>query len=226
MNKYDLTGQKFGLLTVISRYGLNNGGKNIEWLCQCVCSKTIVVVGTYLRIGKTRSCGCIKENSIFDFNFSSLTEKDKDRFWSKVAITANPNKCWEWNGTKSHNGYGHLNIRYSCVRAHRMSYFIENNIDPLDKAVLHTCDNRKCVNPKHLKIGSALDNIRDCINKGRFRTLRGSEMWNSKLNESQVLEIRNIYSKRELTINELVRKYSVSYTLIWRILKGQVWKSV
>lgn len=57
-NFIDLTGQRFGRLTVIER--AQNQGKHVAWLCQCDCGKTTTVKGTLLRSGKTQSCGCIR----------------------------------------------------------------------------------------------------------------------------------------------------------------------
>lgn len=57
MKLQDLTGQKFGRLTVLSRDGLASNGQ-VRWLCQCECSKTKTVLGGSLKSGNTKSCGC------------------------------------------------------------------------------------------------------------------------------------------------------------------------
>lgn len=60
----DLTGQKFGMLTVIKRMP-NNDNNKVVWLCKCDCGKETVVIGSRLFTGKTKSCGClIKESTI------------------------------------------------------------------------------------------------------------------------------------------------------------------
>ena len=54
----DLTGLKFGRLTVIQRSGTKNG--HVAWLCKCDCGKTVVTIGNLLKSGKSKSCGCKK----------------------------------------------------------------------------------------------------------------------------------------------------------------------
>lgn len=55
--KKDLTGQKFGQLTVLQSHGANKDGRGI-WLCQCSCGKMTVVSTNKLTGGQTKSCGC------------------------------------------------------------------------------------------------------------------------------------------------------------------------
>jgi len=92
----------------------------------------------------------------------------KDRFFSKVEKTST---CWLWKGGLT-KGYGTFAINTSRKnrvygRAHRVSWELINGPIPSDKHVLHKCDNPKCVNPKHLFLGSNMDNIQDCIQKKR-----------------------------------------------------------
>lgn len=77
--------------------------------------------------------------------------------------------CWEWIGTKNNAGYGSFRMNSSkpTEGAHRISYKIANGTIGDGLFVLHKCDNKKCVNPSHLFLGSQKDNVRDCINKGR-----------------------------------------------------------
>ena len=58
----DITGMKFGKLTVLQRTGTANNGKAM-WLCQCECGNTTTVNGTDLRLGATQSCGCLRSKS-------------------------------------------------------------------------------------------------------------------------------------------------------------------
>ena len=82
--------------------------------------------------------------------------------------------CWVWRGPRSHGGYGlwQLPSRYRArgnIGATRVAWFLEHGYLPAeDVSVCHRCDNPPCVNPEHLFLGSQLDNMRDCADKGRM----------------------------------------------------------
>lgn len=80
------------------------------------------------------------------------------------------NGCWEWVGFVSPNGYGVFTFRGVRERAHRASWRIHFGGIPDGMYVCHKCDNRKCVNPQHLFIGSQSDNMVDAFQKGRIDT--------------------------------------------------------
>ena len=72
--RIDLTGQKFGRLTVIEEDGKNKNG-SIKWRCKCECGNEITVIGTNLRNGNTTSCGCLQKEITKDLNFTDLVGK-------------------------------------------------------------------------------------------------------------------------------------------------------
>lgn len=90
-----------------------------------------------------------------------------DRLLARIKVT--PNGCFEWQGTKS-DGYGRLKMgKWRVVGAHRASYEAFRGPIPKGLFVCHHCDNRCCINPAHLFLGTNLDNIRDAQRKGRLK---------------------------------------------------------
>lgn len=89
-------------------------------------------------------------------------------FWSQVAVTANPEKCWEWQGCRDVSGYGYGVVRYNGTSyyAHRLAWILTSGFDS-QLFILHSCDNPPCVNPNHLREGTHTDNMRDMIARGR-----------------------------------------------------------
>lgn len=159
-----------------------------------------------------------------------LTQAQIDNFWSKAAITANPDRCWEWKLYKRPNGYAYFSINRSDYGAHRVAYSINSPIskDDMDKNVCHSCDNPSCVNPKHLWLGTQLENIKDRDSKGRRHTVKGEQNGHAKLTEEQVLEIRKVYIPRHKDFSQraLARKYGLIQASIRDILIGKNWKHI
>jgi hypothetical protein len=93
------------------------------------------------------------------------------RFFDKINKTES---CWLWTaGNRGRTGYGAFKMNGKVVDSHRVSYMIHYGEIPKGLYVCHTCDNRKCVNPNHLFLGSPKDNWKDGFDKGRIKLLGG-----------------------------------------------------
>lgn len=146
----------------------------------------------------------------------NLSSQEK-RLWSKVSKTG---PCWLWNGHRSSKGYGKTHFCGKMILTHRLSWVLFNGPMPSGLFVLHRCDNPPCVNPKHLFLGTALDNARDCVLKNRHA--KGSTSGRRKLEESDIYDIRRRYVY--WSGGMLAREYNVSPSLIRRIARREIWK--
>ena len=149
------------------------------------------------------------------------------RFWKKVN-RAGPDDCWEWNAGKIGPGYGIFFVSPDRPRvgAHVYSYELNIGRIPRGKCVLHECDNRGCVNPNHLFLGTKLDNMIDKIKKGRSNNIKGSQFPNAKITEDDVVEMRRLFNIGELNTVELGLKYGISSANVGLIVKYKAWKHV
>ena len=146
----------------------------------------------------------------------------KERFWSRVSVQ--PEGCWDWLGANFANGYGSICKNGKQGYVHRFSWELHYGAIPENLWVLHHCDNRHCVRPDHLFLGTRLDNVRDMEAKGRGRQLAGEQHNMAKLTEADVREIR---AKRGIVVGrELARTFGVTPTTISHIQKMQHWKHI
>lgn len=140
-------------------------------------------------------------------------------------IDIQDNGCWNWAGT-SRNGYGRLTVgsRTDNTRktesAHRFSYKLFYGDIPNDLYVCHKCDNKLCVNPEHLFLGTHQDNIDDRERKNRNNHVIGKNVPTSKLTETEVIKIRN----SNLSSRKLAKIYGLNKTSVLDIKNGINWK--
>lgn len=146
-----------------------------------------------------------------------------DRFWNKVNKTGT---CWLWTGCVNKNGYGVIKINRKYVRSHRISWELCNGLIPKDLCVLHKCDVRHCVNPKHLFLGSRDENNKDRANKNRSFHSVGELSTSSVLKEKDIKEIRGKYIPYKYSANLLAKEYEVAQTTIINIIKRKTWKHI
>lgn len=133
--------------------------------------------------------------------------------------------CWLWIGALSPNGYGVFGGAGS--KAHRRSYEYHKGPIPSGLWVLHSCDNRACVNPSHLRTGTRRDNIDDMVRRRRNRVSkqRGVDNPAAKLTPADVVAIRAAVASGE-TISSIARRFGVTRCPVQRIASGRGWKTV
>lgn len=141
----------------------------------------------------------------------------RKRFLAFVDKTKSGKRCWIWKGHLLPNGYGQVYAAAGlpAAYAHRLSY--EIFIGPIPKRknrskrleVCHTCDNRHCVRPTHLFLGTRKKNMCDAVMKGRL---------DKKLDAQKVANIRAAYATNEVSQAHLAREYGISQALVSQII--------
>lgn len=167
------------------------------------------------------------------------TNTQQDRFWRKV-IKGTPQQCWEWNAGKFWCGYGSAWFNGKVWYAHRLAYYLEVGEIPSGGCVCHSCDNRGCVNPNHLFLGTNSDNVTDKVSKSRQakgekhgdtirpKTPRGISHPRVKLTLQDVKNIRRlyVYKSKELGSKGLAEKFGVRFQTILAIVKRKNWTHI
>lgn len=144
------------------------------------------------------------------------------RLWR---IAVQPNGCWDWQGCLNQRGYGIIHQNHEEFCTHRIAYWLYYGIDPADKCVCHSCDNRKCINPFHLWLGTRSDNTYDMVSKNRHKST-GSQNPSAKLTEIDVLNIRHQYQNSTITQTTLGKQFGVSQAAIGHIVRRQKWQHI
>lgn len=123
--------------------------------------------------------------------------------------------CWVWTGTRAKSGYGVLNINAKITLVHRLVWRLIRGPIPRRKDLLHTCDNPPCCNPDHLYVGTAKENSRDMV-------LRGRHCGNLTLD--QVKEIRE-KRKNGGKLKALAKEYGCCFSNISMVCRKATFKS-
>lgn len=143
-------------------------------------------------------------------------------FWSNVD-KSHADGCWLWTGCMARSGYGRIHINRRDFRAHRVAY--EKAVGPIPEGLilLHSCDNRRCVNPAHLIPGTRLENNQDRDAKGRAAA--GKRNGRSKLTESEIAEIRSAHASGQ-SMRSIGKRFNVSGNNVAKICDGRTWRTV
>lgn len=150
-------------------------------------------------------------------------DSDRRRFWAKVRVVDSDTACWLWTGSKTSNGrYGQFMLasvhgRTAPIGAHRAAW--ELHAGPIGEGqhVCHSCDNPLCVNPSHLFIGTASDNMRDASQKGHLNVPRPARQ---KISDETVIEMLTRYHAGE-SGRDLAIEYGCKFTFISALVNGK-----
>ena len=195
---------------------------------------------------KVKSVKCLVCDNFFK-------KKNSQKYCSLKCIFLNfiekTGGCWIWKGSKTNCGYGKIRIKDRFISAHRFSYelFVDNI--PKGKIVCHNCpsgDNKLCVNPEHLWLGTISDNAIDAIKKGQWKTTKGSK-WSEetrekmknrphadrkgekhhlgKLKEKDIMSIREMLNEG-YSQTEIAKKFDVCPSHISNIKNKKAWTHI
>ncbi len=162
-----------------------------------------------------------------------IHQRTVDNFWKKVNViyyddgTPNLNVCWEWMAYKDKDGYGTFGMNGKTIKAHRASYILNVHQQDIPSNILvcHSCDNPSCINPKHLFLGTVIDNNSDRNNKNR--QAKGDTCKLSTLTEEQVMQlITEIWNNKYTNVYEIAKIYHISHSVIRKLLNGEHWKHI
>ena len=168
----------------------------------------------------------------------NITAEDIERYWAKVEI-AGPDDCWPWRAGMHSMGYGAFSIRlpgggYRMKPAHQISAFL--SYGPSNgRYALHSCDNRPCCNPRHLRYGTQTDNMQDAKQRGRLsappihrgpaphRNMpKGEDVKTSKMTNATVAEIYKL-RLTGMSSMELAKRFDIDKSTILDIIGGRYW---
>lgn len=153
------------------------------------------------------------------------------RFW-KYVDKREPDACWLWTGAVRETGYAQISDVATGRKAlldHRASW--EIHFGPIPKGeghhgtcVLHRCDNRICVNPNHLFLGTVVENCED--RHAKMRDAKGEGHGRAKITEEDVREIRRAHANDGAGLTELGLKFGILPAAVWKIVNQRTWRHV
>lgn len=146
-----------------------------------------------------------------------MRRNSADDLWSRLESDLNGG-CRLWTGPLVRNGYGRVKFGGRQVLVHRLAWELHHGEIPSALQVLHRCDVRCCANPDHLFLGSALDNMRDKMAKGRHRSSRHR----AKVRPDEVCAIRQAIRSGE-TQAGVGKRYGLTQQSVSKIVNGVTW---
>lgn len=137
--------------------------------------------------------------------------------------------CREWQGSRNKDGYGQLSsdLIYNTFRikgTHRLMYHLitAHEYAGRHEQILHACDNPCCLEPRHLSLGSARDNLLDCLAKGRRYSARGENINTAKINAEQARMIKALLAQN-IQGRKIAALFGISDKIVSRIKTNKAW---
>ena len=147
--------------------------------------------------------------------------------WLKSQTVESESGCWLWAGAKHGAGYPSVTKKIGGGYGHRAMH--EAAISPIPEKmyVLHTCDNRLCINPAHLFLGSHFDNIKDMHSKNRQRggSLPNEKNPSCKFTDFQIQTMRR-HRALGFSLSKLQQQFGISESQLLRVLRGESRKGI
>jgi transposase-like protein len=140
-------------------------------------------------------------------------------FFDWVDQSGGLDSCWPWLSGQNGVGYGRFQRKKQMIYAHREAYEITYGPAPDGLYVLHRCDNRICCNPRHLFIGTHLENIADMVAKGR--NAKGERSGQAKFTDEFVAEVIAAYKPGEVTQQQVADRFGMGRRHVGNLYRGE-----
>lgn len=177
----------------------------------------------------------LPEDTILD------NERIQKLLWKKIVIPnddmLDKDACWTFTGSKDRLNCGRQYIgrdsrgKGVCARVPRLMYILANNMAIEEGMQINHhrfCKlGEGCCSIHHIYLGTQLQNMADRKAANNYLTVpKGSNHHNSKLTETDVLEMCRLYFIKGMSGNSLAKKYKVSHSIANKIFRGESWKHV
>lgn len=160
-----------------------------------------------------------------------MAKNTPENFWARVVGNrAQRNGCWNWTGATNSTGYGSLTYQGEHCTAHRVAAFLTGLVDsiraPRDRTtsgfILHSCDNRLCCNPSHMRVGTYAENQLEAYARRRRTAYRGETHTNAKQTRESVALVRDL-SVHGISQEDIAALLGVSQTSISLLLRRKTY---
>ena len=148
-------------------------------------------------------------------------------FRKEIKYKATRPGCWLCTShALSSRGYPFYHYQGVQRQLSRVMYVLHLHLSLEDikgKVIRHTCDNKKCINPDHLLLGTQRDNMNDMLERGRSNREERNGM--SKLNKKAVREVKLLLSKG-VSQKEVAKRFNIDPSTVSNVNAGKTWRRV